>query len=195
MFANGKLFGNSANVAQRFIPDYEKLAQLVEHLRGLGATIVLTSGTFDILHVGHQRYLEEAKKRGDFLIVGVDSDEKVRTRKGPNRPIVPETERVEVLAHQRSVDIVTLKPLLSKEQRWALIKLVRPDVLVATQETYNDEEREQLKEWCGEVVVLEPQATTSTTAKIRRLHIGGMQELAKKIQAMLKEYLQETGNE
>jgi D-glycero-beta-D-manno-heptose 1-phosphate adenylyltransferase len=190
MFSNGRLFG-SDNVLERYVPDYEKLGSRIKHLKGLDARIVLTSGTFDILHVGHQRYLHAAKRHGDILVVGVDSDEKVRNRKGPDRPIVPETERIEVLAHQRSVDIITLKPLMA--EKWALIKLVRPDVLIATQETYKNEERELLKEWCGEVVVLEPQAMTSTTAKIRRLHIGGSQELAEKIKRVVEEHLASGG--
>src|SRR6266404_853491 len=75
-----------------------------------------------------------------------------------------------MLTHVRHVDVVTLKPAGSK--KWELIKLIRPDVLIATQETYTPEQIKALAEYCGEVIVLEPQATTSTTAKLRRLNIG-----------------------
>lgn len=159
----------------RFVESYQQLSEVVEALRTIGARVVLTQGTFDFIHIGHFLYLEKARHNGDVLIVGVDSDEKVRERKGPERPIVSEKERVEMLTHVRHVDIVTLKP--KTESKWALIKLVRPDVLVATKETYTPEQIKKLKEYCGEIVVLEPQATTSTTAKLRRLNIGLSQKM------------------
>jgi rfaE bifunctional protein nucleotidyltransferase chain/domain len=93
----------------RFIDDKKKLAEVVDALRTMGAKIVLTQGSFDFIHIGHFIYLEKARKHGDILIVGVDNDEKVRRRKGPERPIVSEDERVKMLTHVRHVDIVTLK--------------------------------------------------------------------------------------
>ena len=81
-----------------------------------------------------------------------------------------EDERVKMLTHVRHVDVVTLKTAAAK--KWELIKLVRPDVLIATRETYTPEQIQALKEYCGEIMVLDPQATTSTTAKLRRLNIG-----------------------
>ena len=103
-------------------------------LRTLGLKVVLTSGSFDILHEGHSMYLEAARRFGDFLIVGLDSDEKIRARKGPHRPAVPEMERLRMVTHQRGVGLVTLKHL--HDERWRLIKTIRPDVLVATADTY-----------------------------------------------------------
>lgn len=154
----------------RYIQEEERLKEVVHAMRTMGAKIVLTNGTFDFIHIGHFLYLEKARKHGDILIVGVDSDQKVKDRKGPDRPIVSEDERVKMLTHVRHVDIVTLKA--ADAPKWHLIKLVRPDVLIATQETYSDKQLKELKEFCGEVVVLDPQATTSTTAKLRRLNIG-----------------------
>jgi rfaE bifunctional protein nucleotidyltransferase chain/domain len=164
------LFGNGSNPKERVFTDYASLKTVVKHIKGLDMKVVLTSGTFDMLHIGHARYFEEAKKHGDFLIVGVDSDKKVKDRKGPLRPVVPEAERVEMLTYTRSVDLVFLKPL--EKIRWKLIKTVCPDTLIATKNTYDKTQLEELKKYSGEVVVLDPMATTSTSAKIRRMQIG-----------------------
>jgi bifunctional ADP-heptose synthase (sugar kinase/adenylyltransferase) len=94
---------------------------------------------------------------------------------------VSEDERVQMLTHVRHVDYVTIKQL--SLPKWHLIKQLKPDVLVATAETYTPEQVKELKKYCGKVVVLEPQAITSTTAKIRRLNIG----LSSKIQKAVKD--------
>lgn len=130
----------------------------------------MTSGSFDLTHIGHARYLEVAKSYGDILVVGVDSDKKVKLRKGDSRPIVPENERMEMLAHLRSVDIVTVKH--PEEERWALIKQVRPDTLIVTRDTYDKNTLQELTEFCGQVICLDPQAETSATAKVRLVEIG-----------------------
>ena len=112
-------------------------------------------------------YLEAARQFGDFLIVGLDSDEKIRARKGENRPVVPQMERLRMVTHQRGVGLVTLKH--PHDQRWALIKTIRPDVLVATADTYSRDEISELEEhYCGRVEVLERMATVSTSARLRR---------------------------
>ncbi len=168
--SNGGVFRPGANSRERFVRDHNRLSEIVTALKTIGLKIVLTQGTFDFIHIGHYLYLEKAHSLGDILLVGVDSDEKVRSRKGPDRPIVSEDERIQMLTHVRHVDIVTIKD--AGAAKWDLIKLVRPDVLVATQETYTLDQVNELKQYCGEVIVLDPQATTSTTAKMRRLNIG-----------------------
>jgi rfaE bifunctional protein nucleotidyltransferase chain/domain len=183
---NGESLSLSLGAKGRFIKDFDKLAEIVDALRTIGASIVLTQGTFDFIHIGHFLYLEKARNLGDVLIVGIDSDEKVRKRKGPDRPIVNEKERVEMLTHVRHVDLVTIKG--DSLPKWSLIKLIKPDVLVATKETYTAEEIKALKKYCGEVVVLEPQATTSTTAKLRRLNIG----LSNKMKEAITQSINET---
>src|SRR5829696_6210662 len=85
-----------------------RLAARVAIARKHGARIVLANGCFDILHVGHIRYLEGAKKLGDVLVVGVNADEQVRAQKGEGRPLVPERERAEIIAAIRAVDFVTI---------------------------------------------------------------------------------------
>lgn len=152
------------------LADYQAVKKAVEHYRTQGKTICLTQGSFDMLHIGHGRYLAKAKSQADILIVGADSDEKIRARKGKDRPVVPQEERLEMLSQLKSVDHAVLKEL--SEPKWHLIKMISPDVLVATTSTYSPAELEELHQWCGKIVVLEPQATTSTSAKLRRLQIG-----------------------
>src|SRR5262245_62538074 len=111
MTVSSGLFADASNLGQRYVPDYQRISEIVAALRVLGMRIVLTSGSFDILHEGHSMYLEAARGLGDFLIVGVDSDDKIRKRKGPTRPAVPEQERLRMVTHQRGVGLVTLKSL------------------------------------------------------------------------------------
>jgi D-beta-D-heptose 7-phosphate kinase/D-beta-D-heptose 1-phosphate adenosyltransferase len=165
------LFADASNFDQRFVEDYEKIGEIVHALRTLDLRVVLTSGSFDIIHEGHSMYLEAARSSGDFLIVGLDSDEKIRTRKGSRRPAVPEMERLRMVTHQRGVGLVTLKHL--HDERWRLIKTVCPDVLVATADTYTPAEILELKScYCGRVEVLERMATVSTSARLRRIQLG-----------------------
>jgi len=165
---SSSLFADASNFDQRFVEDYEKIETTVNALRTLGFKVVLTSGSFDILHEGHSMYLEAARQFGDFLIVGLDSDEKIRARKGENRPVVPQMERLRMVTHQRGVGLVTLK--YTDHPKWALIKAVRPDVLVATEETYTPEAIKELEaSYCGRVEVLGRMATVSTSARLREV--------------------------
>jgi D-glycero-beta-D-manno-heptose 1-phosphate adenylyltransferase len=165
---SNSLFADASNFEQRFVEDYAQIETTVNALRTLGFKVVLTSGSFDILHEGHSMYLEAARQFGDFLIVGLDSDEKIRARKGENRPVVPQAERLRMVTHQRGVGLVTLKH--TQHPKWALIKAVRPDVLVATEETYTPEEIRELEaSYCGRVEVLERMATVSTSARLREV--------------------------
>ena len=99
------LFGPGSNPKERIVQDYERLAEIIEGCKRLSMRTVLTSGTFDLFHEGHARYLEQARSRGDLLVVGVDNDEKVNQRKGPKRPLVTDSMRMEILCHCRHVDI------------------------------------------------------------------------------------------
>src|SRR5262245_66167930 len=111
MVAESGLFADASNFDPRYVPEYGRISEIVAALRVLELKVVLTSGSFDILHEGHSMYLEAARSFGDFLIVGVDSDDKIRKRKGPTRPAVPEQERLRMVTHQRGVGLVTLKSL------------------------------------------------------------------------------------
>ena len=87
-----------------------KLASILQQTKAEGATVVTTNGCFDVLHLGHLRYLQAARQLGDLLVVAVNSDSSVRQLKGENRPLVPEAERAEMLAGLECVDYVVIFP-------------------------------------------------------------------------------------
>lgn len=105
-------------------------ARLGEKVRGLqkqGYSIVFTNGCFDILHVGHVRYLNEAKNQGDILVVGMNSDNSVRRIKGEKRPIIREEQRAEVLASLSCIDYITI---FSEIDPLRVIKIIKPNILI-----------------------------------------------------------------
>lgn len=111
----------------KMIVSKELIGKLSEELKQSGKRIVFTNGCFDIIHAGHVKYLAEARNMGDVLIVGMNTDESVRSIKGPTRPINNETDRAAVLEALRSVDIVTL---FGEDTPELLIRSIVPDVLV-----------------------------------------------------------------
>lgn len=108
------------------IKDRADLRKILEEKKGLGKKIVFTNGCFDILHIGHVSYLEEAKGLGDILVVAINSDSSARKIKGAGRPIVPQDERAGILAALESVDYVAMFDELDP---YAIIKELLPDVL------------------------------------------------------------------
>ncbi len=108
------------------ILNWNELKEAVERLRTEGKKIVFTNGCFDIIHIGHVRYLREARKLGDVLIIGLNSDSSVAKLK-PERPVNKESHRAEVLASLDMVDYVTI---FSEDTPYDLIKFLKPDVLV-----------------------------------------------------------------
>jgi D-beta-D-heptose 7-phosphate kinase/D-beta-D-heptose 1-phosphate adenosyltransferase len=105
----------------------EQLHTVLAPVRAQGARIVFTNGVFDLLHVGHLRYLQQARRLGDLLVVGVNSDESTLLLKGPRRPLVPAAERAELLAALDQVDYVTI---FGERTAEATLTLLRPDVYV-----------------------------------------------------------------
>lgn len=103
------------------------LAQEVQHRQQAGERCVFTNGCFDLLHIGHVKYLQEARAAGDFLVLGLNSDESTRMLKGPSRPLVPELERAEILAALTCVDYVTI---FAEATASALVDLLKPDVYI-----------------------------------------------------------------
>jgi len=112
---------------ERKIQDSKRLKGLVLSLRARRKKIVFTNGCFDLLHYGHVKYLEDARKKGDILIVGINSDSSVKRIKGPKRPVVNETDRLRLVASLESVDYVVL---FKEETPLKIINLIKPDVLV-----------------------------------------------------------------
>ncbi|MHB8532496.1 MAG: adenylyltransferase/cytidyltransferase family protein [Solirubrobacteraceae bacterium] len=184
MAASTGILSPNVNFEERLIPSLQEMARTVTHLKGLGYAVVLTSGSFDLIHLGHVKYLERAKQLGDVLAVGVDSDAKIRRRKGEDRPMVPELERLELLAFQRPVDLIYLKE--EGEARWALIEAVRPDVLVLTEDhSYSAADLEGLAELCGRIEVLPRQATVTTSERIRQMYMNLGERLGPKLAEVL----------
>ncbi len=109
------------------IKEQRELQQIVEGLKKQGKRIVFTNGCFDILHQGHVLYLEEARRKGDCLIVGVNTDASVREIKGEKRPLVPQEGRMTVLAALEAVDYVVP---FDEPDPFAIISLLRPHILV-----------------------------------------------------------------
>ncbi len=138
--------------------------------RKSGQTIGLVQGSWDLFHLGHLRYIMKARALCDFLVIAMDSDEKIRHRKGPTRPVIPEGERFEFIKLLNIADAVVIKEL--DEPKWHLIKTIKPDVLVAIKDNYTDEQIEKLQKYCGRVAILPRQAKTSTSDKIRQITIN-----------------------
>jgi rfaE bifunctional protein nucleotidyltransferase chain/domain len=184
MAVSSGILSPHVNFEDRLIATLEDMARTVTHLKGLGYRVVLTSGSFDLIHLGHVKYLARAKDLGDVLAVGVDSDAKIRRRKGEDRPMVPEGERLEMLAYQRPVDLIYLKD--DDEARWALIEAVQPDTLVLTADhSYSASELEQLGELCGQIEVIERQASVTTSERIRQMYMNLGARLGPKLAEVL----------
>jgi rfaE bifunctional protein nucleotidyltransferase chain/domain len=142
-----------------------------ERLRATGARLVFTNGVFDLLHVGHVRYLAAARALGDALVVAINSDRSVRELKGPDRPVFAEAERAEILAALRNVDYVVIFDDISPR---SLIKKLLPDVLVKGGDYQLDEihGREEVEAAGGRVVSLPFVPGASTTSLLERMKQG-----------------------
>ena len=149
----------------------EQMLRERKRLRAAGQRLVFTNGVFDLLHVGHVRYLEQARALGDVLLVAINSDRTVRELKGPDRPIFDQAERAEILAALRCVDYVTVFDNISPR---SLITELLPDVLVKGGDYQLDQihGREEVEAAGGNVISLPFVEGSSTTTLIEktRLH-------------------------
>jgi rfaE bifunctional protein nucleotidyltransferase chain/domain len=139
-----------------------------ERLRALGARLVFTNGVFDLLHVGHVRYLAQARALGDALLVAINSDRSVRELKGPDRPVFDQEERAEILAALRHVDYVVVFDDVSPR---GLIKRLLPDVLVkgGDYQLVAIHGREEVEAAGGKVISLPFVPGASTSSLIERM--------------------------
>jgi len=146
----------------------EAAAAFAEGVRAAGGTVVFTNGVFDLLHPGHVRYLREARRLGDALIVAINSDRSVRAIKGPARPITPEAERAEALIGLTSVDAVTI---FDEETPHAVVQAIQPDVLVkgADWGPYDIVGRDVVEARGGRVVRIDLSPGYSTSELIKRV--------------------------
>ena len=152
-----------------------ELKATVDRLKREGKKVVFTNGCFDILHAGHTRYLREARKLGDALILALNSDSSVRSIKGPMRPIVPEAERAEVVASLDSVDYVTVFDELTPLE---LIEFLRPDVIVKGGDWAEKDivGAETVRKWGGRVAIMpeiEGASTTNIIDKVLQVYRSG----------------------
>ncbi len=149
----------------------EELTKRVAAAKAEGARIVFANGCFDVLHVGHVRYLEGARKLGDVLIVGINSDEQVAIQKGAGRPVLPATERAEIIAALESVNYVTIFDEPTVEE---LLLTLKPDVHAKGTDYTTDTvpERDVVRSYGGQVAIVGDPKDHSTSAIISRL--GGV---------------------
>jgi D-glycero-beta-D-manno-heptose 1-phosphate adenylyltransferase len=154
-------------VIEKILTPEEMLGER-QRLRAAGARLVFTNGVFDLLHVGHVRYLGEARALGDALLVAINSDRKVRELKGPDRPVFDQSERAEILAALRYVDYVVVFDDISPR---TLIAELLPDVLVKGGDYQLDEihGREEVEAAGGKVISLPFVKGASTTSLIERM--------------------------
>ena len=148
------------------------LKEKLDALRKEGKKIAFTNGCFDILHVGHVRYLREAKKTADVLVLALNSDSSVRSIKGEKRPLVGEEERAEILAALEFIDFVTIFKELTPQE---LIIYLKPDVLIKGGDWPEDKVvgRDDVKKWGGRVVLIpevKGKSTTNIVEKIKEVY-------------------------
>jgi D-beta-D-heptose 7-phosphate kinase/D-beta-D-heptose 1-phosphate adenosyltransferase len=148
------------------------LKDKLEELRKKGKKIAFTNGCFDILHVGHVRYLREAKKTADVLVLALNSDSSVRSIKGEKRPLMNDKERAEILAALEFIDFVTIFRELTPLE---LINYLKPDILIKGGDWPEEKVvgREEIKKWGGRVAIIpevKGKSTTNIVEKIKKLY-------------------------
>jgi len=152
------------------IVSWEELPRWRQAIRQSGRRLVVTNGCFDLLHVGHATYLEQARNLGDLLLVGVNSDAAVRDLKGPDRPVNAETDRAAVLAALESVNAVCIFPDRSATR---FLEAAQPDVYVKggdyTLESLNQEERRLMENAGAKITILPLVPGQSTTRLLERI--------------------------
>jgi D-glycero-beta-D-manno-heptose 1-phosphate adenylyltransferase len=150
------------------VVDRAELVQMVTDARSTGARIILANGCFDVLHVGHVRYLEGAKALGDLLIVGINSDAQVARLKGKGRPLMPQDQRAEMVASLQAVDFVVIFDEPTVEE---LLLALKPEIH-AKGTDYAEEtvpERDVVRSYGGRVAIAGDPKDHSTSELIDRL--------------------------
>jgi D-glycero-beta-D-manno-heptose 1-phosphate adenylyltransferase len=154
--------------ASLLILDRAELKARVDQARQKGARVVLANGCFDVLHVGHIRYLAGAKHLGDLLVVGINSDYQVAALKGDGRPVLPQDERAEIVASLDMVDLVTIFDEPTVE---SLLLALRPDIHAKGTDYSEDTvpERDVVRSYGGQVAIVGDPKDHSTSEMISRL--------------------------
>lgn len=147
-----------------------KLTSIVTLIKRGKKSIVLVGGCFDILHIGHIKFLEEAKKVGDFLIVLLESDENVKKLKGKNRPLFSQKERAQVLSALSSIDHIVLLPPMGNDQDYnQVISQLKPDVIAVTENDPRLSKKKIQVEKIGGKIEIIPYVETFSSSKLAKL--------------------------
>jgi len=152
----------------------DELITIVETKRQHGKKIVLANGCFDVLHVGHVRYLEAARMLGDLLIVGINSDEQAQLLKGEGRPLVPQDQRAEIISSIEAVDLVTIFSEPTVEQ---LLLALKPDVHAKGTDYTEDSvpEGDVVRSFGGRVAIVGDPKDHSSSEMIEKLAVSSKQ--------------------
>ena len=158
-------------VTSQRILDRARLIERVNSARTNGACIVMANGCFDVLHVGHVRYLESAKALGDLLIVGINSDEQTHRLKGEGRPLQPQEQRAEIISSIEAVDFVTIFDEPTVEQ---LLLALRPDIHAKGTDYTEDSvpERDVVRSFGGRVAIVGDPKDHSSSEIIEKLAVS-----------------------
>lgn len=150
------------------IKNLQNLSKIIKALKQKKGIVVFTNGCFDLLHYGHIKYLEEAKRKGTILVVAINSDESVKKIKGKKRPIVPEKERAGVVAALESVDYVTI---FNQTTPLTVIKKIKPDILIKGTDWKIADivGAAEIKKYGGKVIRIKYVRGLSTTQLIQRI--------------------------
>ncbi len=194
-----RILRGSATFDDRFVADHRELLEMARIFRSMGCAIGYTEGVWDLYHIGHGDYIQLSKDTSVkvcphaeqvILVVGVDSDALTRKRKGPDRPIGPENERCRVLGHHRSVDVITVlhEPEVFNRQ-------LHPEVRVISESTGDNPDKEDMKQYCGELACLPPQRPTGTTVVVRDLALKGGLAAIERVRKKLVTALEEAAHE
>ncbi len=156
-------------ISDKVVP-LEEIQQRAKALRTAGKRIVATNGCFELLHVGHVRYLNAARALGDALIVGINGDQSVRELKGAGRPVNSENDRAEIVAALECVDLVTIFPEMRAIR---FLELAAPDIYVKggdyNQDTLNADERQVLQKIGAKIDIVPFERGYSTSNLLKRL--------------------------
>jgi D-beta-D-heptose 7-phosphate kinase/D-beta-D-heptose 1-phosphate adenosyltransferase len=175
--------------ASKFVSSFEELTKKVDYHRGLNPNIVIlvVLGTFDLIHIGHARYLAKCRELADIVIVLVDPDIAVQLAKGKDRPIIPQDERAEMLMHLEYTDYICFIENFNPQNGLWLRQLpFKPNIIVVSErKPTNQEHIKALSKIAGRVEVLESQAQTSTSNKIRSLVVNAVDKIEEEFAEMM----------
>lgn len=162
-----RISGGSA-LLEKKIKQLKELQEIIARLKAKGKKVVFTNGCFDLLHYGHVQYLEEAKRKGDILVVALNSDASVRRIKGKKRPLVSQKDRLKVVAALESVDYVVV---FEEDTPLKAIKLLKPDILIkgADWQKSNIVGGDFVTSYGGRVATVKLSAGRSTTKLIKKI--------------------------